>query len=106
MATAEDMGEVADLADRPSAPTPEATTPVAAPEDTKQGAAESDDELRETAASIIKELQTEFPEKLAEFQALAKERKWGKLSETSSPALRGIVRALERKLDEARSTNQ
>lgn len=102
VATAEDMGELAASQDNPSQPTPEQVAPsaVAEPEAT-EGAGPTDDELRAHAASIIKELESQHPEKFQEFQALARERKWGKLSESSSPALKGIVRALERKLDEA-----
>lgn len=102
VATAEDMHEVPEIEARPPQAVPEtaAGQAPAVPE-----AAPTDDELREQAGSIIEEMRLHFPEALEDFKAWAKERKIGKLSEVTQPALKGVVRQLERKLDEARESN-
>lgn len=101
VATAEDMAEVPDIEARPPEPVAETPQPQAAP----KSAAATDDELRQQAASIIEEMRLHFPEALEDFKAWAKERGMGKLSEVTQPALKGVVRQLERKLDEARESN-
>lgn len=100
VATAEDMGEV-------NAPPPQADAEdigaggeEPAPSEGKQP---TDEELRDQAASLVKQLKDEYPGKWAEFQAWSKERGIGKLADTVSPALRGVVRQLERKLSEGRA---
>lgn len=94
VATAEDMGEVDSP---PPAPVPEAPEGQEGP----QGTGPTDDELRAEATRLIALLEEHAPGKLEEFKAWAKERGLGKLSETVSPALKGVVRQLERKLTEA-----
>lgn len=102
VATAEDMAEVPDIEARPPEPVAEgAAQPQAGPQETGP----TDDELRQEAASIIEEMRLHFPEALEDFRAWAKERNMGKLSEVTQPALKGVVRQLERKLDEARESN-
>lgn len=97
VATAEDIGEV----DQPPPQGPTTADDAAGEPTDEPGNGPTDDELRAQAAALIQQLQDNAPDKLAEFQAWAKDRNMGLLSETVSPALRGVVRQLERKVDEA-----
>jgi hypothetical protein len=98
VATAEDMGEVDGMPPVAAEETPaQSGEQAAAPE----GSEPTEDELRERARAIFKLLQENDPEKLAEFQAWAKERELGQLDEVTGPTLKGVVRQLERKLEEA-----
>jgi hypothetical protein len=94
VATAEDMGDV-------DAPAPQPVAEEAAPEQPGAASGPTDDELREQAAGLVRQLQENAPDKFKEFTDWAKERGLGRLADTTSPALRGVVRQLERKLDEA-----
>lgn len=108
IATAEDMQEVrqqastgAEAAELPSdlaAPEPEAVQPEA------QAQAEAtDEELRVQAKAIIDEMAATHPDAFAEFKSWAAERGHQRLSEVTSPALRGLVRKAENMLTDAKS---
>lgn len=96
VATAEDLQELASQEAQPAEPEAKAQ-----PEEPgSSGKEPTDDELRERAKGLIEALK-QYPDAFKAFQAWATERNLGQLSETVSPALRGVVRQLERKLDEA-----
>lgn len=99
LASAEDVLEI----DPRNTPTEEVAAEL--PDDFEPveavAASASEEELRESAKGIIEEL-GEFPPTLAEFKAWAKERGYERLSEVTSPALRGLVRKAENMLSDAR----
>lgn len=108
IATAEDMVEAGRMDESAAAGgSPEAAelpdddSPVAG-----LGATEldDDDKLREQATRLIDELK-EFPESHTEFMRWAKERGHVRLSEVTSPALRGLVRKAENTLEDARKAS-
>lgn len=84
VATAEDMQESLSQGTTPGAPA------VVEQED---AAPAGDDALRAEAVSIMHLLPRE---KLTEFQAWAREREFGKLSEVEGPALKGLVKKLQK----------
>jgi hypothetical protein len=106
IATAEDMQELnAQPADVASASAgavlpdgePNEELIVGAPTDN------SDEKLRDEATALIKGMES-FPETLAEFKSWAHERGFARLSEVTSPALRGLVKRAESMLQEAERT--
>jgi hypothetical protein len=99
VATAEDMQEFqAQGQGSPGAP------PAKPDESSGSGrfAEDSDDALRQRAASIIRALEAEHPEALATFQAWARERRHKRLEDIGGAALKGVVKKLEKVQDEAR----
>jgi hypothetical protein len=97
VATAEDMREAQDQGSIPGSPS-------AAP-DAAEERPSGDLALRAEAVEIIGLLKERHPEALAEFQAWAKERKFRKLSEIQGPALKGLVRKLQ-KIREAQADKE
>lgn len=94
VATAEDLQELPVQEARPASPEPpEPKLPVNPPE--------ADDEaLRVRALELIELLKETSPDGYKSFETWAKERSLGQLSECHGPALKGVVRQLERKLDQ------
>lgn len=105
IATAEDVQE--SMSQDRAASTPEqATLPDQEAESGAQERSElPDDEgvLRERAAALATQLKNEYPDAFESYKELHAERGWGELSAMPAPALRGIVRALEKRLDEAQN---
>lgn len=102
IATAEDMQELESLPADVAAASAGAVLPeegeesvVAAPKPP-----DTDEKLREEAAALI-EAMGKFPETLKEFKGWAAERGFQRLSEVTSPALRGLVKRAESMLQQA-----
>lgn len=120
VATAEDMQEAAAgpagagaassegamlPADSPAAeaagaavPAQEATEAALPPSDE-----ETDEDMRERALALQKELETDHPAEWEAYRAWWQERGFGRLADMSGPALRGAVVKLERDLDAAKT---
>jgi hypothetical protein len=98
VATAEDMQESAAQGQVPGSP---AATERRVEALEEHGSDDPDVVLRMEATKLLKALGDDHPEGLALFQAWAKERNLGKLSDISGPTLRGVVKKLEVALDEA-----
>jgi hypothetical protein len=99
VATAEDMREALDQGATPG-------SPPAAPQEPQEpppGAPAGDLALRGEAVAIMALLREQHPEALAEFQAWARERKFRKLSEVQGPALKGLVKKLQKIRDEVQA---
>lgn len=100
VATAEDMIESQQGGKpqaAPAAPQPqEGQTPV----DTDPEAL-----LRQRTVEMLSTLQNDYPEALKTFQAWARERKFGSLDTIGGPALKGVVKKLEKTLDQARQSS-
>lgn len=96
VATAEDMREALDQGSIPGSP---AAAPAGA-EERPVEVGSSDLALRGEAVAIMALLKERHPEALAEFQAWARERKFRKLSEIQGPALKGLVRKLQKMREE------
>jgi hypothetical protein len=101
VATAEDMQEaLAGGQGSPGAPEP---VVAAQPDQTAPGrfAEDDDNALRIRAAGIVAKLQSEYPAEMMAFQAWARERKHKRLEDINGAALKGLVKKLEKVLDEA-----
>lgn len=102
IATAEDMQELATLPPDVAAASAGAVLPEEGAEElvvTAPGG-DNDEKLREEATALIEALGN-FPEAQKEFKAWCVERGFQRLSEVTSPALRGLVRRAESMLHEA-----
>lgn len=102
VATAEDVQEAMDRPGGVGANLPGDPADFAAQAEGAAAAQGDGGTLKERAEKLLKQLGADHPEKLAEIQAWAAERKLnlGELTE-ESPALRGVVKQLEKKLEEA-----
>lgn len=107
IATAEDLQEANSLG---SAGSPESDADLpdeeAGPLAAGLGSAELDEDesLREKAADLIEQM-GEFPQAQKAFKAWAKQRGYARLSEVTSPALRGLLRKAENTLKEAQEAS-
>lgn len=102
LATAEDLQEAGDLA-RGVSTSDAAEVPGEEIEPAIQAEVEgTDEELRKQVTGYVEEM-GEFPQVLVEFKAWAKERGYARLSEVTSPALRGVVRRAQNMLADARN---
>jgi len=100
VATAEDMEEAQGLEGTvPVGESPQAALPGVA---TSAVQSATPEELRPRAVALIKELEEEFPDRHKAFLAWCQERKFAKVSELDEAALKGIIRKVEKELDEAR----
>ena len=104
IATAEDMAEAA-AQGQPvveAAPTPPQAPPEpAGPRTSVELSADTEARLRERAATLWKSLSEQHPDKTPEFHAWAKERKLANLSDAQGPVLIGVVKKLQKLVDEA-----
>jgi hypothetical protein len=99
LATAEDMQESEVLRQTTPAAVPEGAL---LPEDSASDAIATDEALRAEATEIINGMKGLADDRVfTEFSKWAHERGFGKLSEVTSPALRGLVRKAQKMLDEA-----
>lgn len=108
IATAEDVQEA--RAAEAAGPTPaepelpDDELPSTAPRDGAAVAADDDAALRSQATEILAELAKVSPEAHVEFKRWAAERGHTRLSEVTSPALRGLVKKAENMLEDARKS--
>lgn len=98
IATAEDMLEA--MGPAPAASPADAALPADAEPAVERQL--SDPELRDRAGALLQTFDAEYPEAAARFREWAKGRGHAKLSDLTSPALKGFVRKLEKELDTAR----
>lgn len=94
VATAEDLQELPTQEAQPASPEP------AAPSLPKESSDQDDEALQARALELIELLKQESPSDYKAFEGWAKERDLGQLSEVTGPTLKGVVRQLERKLDQ------
>jgi hypothetical protein len=87
VATAEDMQEMQAAEGRPSVAV-EAQLPTAAP----------DDQIRARIAELSVQLQSDFPGRMEDLQAWAREKKID-LDDIKAHQLRGVLRALEKRIE-------
>lgn len=99
VATAEDVEEAQRLEHQGVAPGP---PPAELPSDGGAVQSGTPEELRKRAVALIEELAEEFPERHKAFLGWCSERKFAKVSELDEPALKGMIRKVERELDEGR----
>lgn len=97
VATAEDMEEALRM-EQGGAPPPPAELPPTVAASAAQGG--TPEELRERAVSLIHDLAERFPERHKAFLSWCAERKFAKVSELEEPALKGMIRKVEKELDE------
>lgn len=100
VATAEDMEEAQRMEGPPAGENPGAAELPGAPGAAIRSA--PPEELRPRAVSLIGELEQEFPDRHKAFLAWCSERKFAKVSELNEAALKGIIRKVEKELDEGR----
>lgn len=93
VATAEDLQELSAQEAQPASPEPAAPT-------LPEAKASDDEALQARTLELIELLKEVSPDGYKAFEAWAKERKLGKLSDVKGPALKGVVRQLERKIDQ------
>ncbi len=102
VATAEDMEEAQRMEGaQPAGEPPPADLPAGSPGAAIQSA--SPEQLRPRAVELIEQLQAEFPDRHKAFLDWCQERKFAKVSELNEAALKGIIRKVEKELDEGRS---
>lgn len=100
VATAEDMGEQQASEGQPPPTEPAPATPPENSQTDERTQEEIDSELRAQATALIETLKAKGgDEAFAEFQEWCKGRSIGKLSNTSGLPLKGVVKALEKRID-------
>jgi hypothetical protein len=101
VATAEDVEEAQRMEGaQPVGETPGDTPLPGAPTSAVRQA--TPEELRPRAVALIGELEKDFPDRHKAFLAWCQERKFAKISELDEAALKGIIRKVEKELEEAR----
>lgn len=102
VATAEDMQESAATGNLPGASLQESANPPDG--DGRIEDADPDETLRSRALALIGQLKADHPKALQEFQAWARGRNLGQLSTISGAPLKGVVKKLEKALDDAQAS--